>query len=78
MHANLKKLKQAIRPTTAQKARASTGPLEAQADEPGFVFALESELRGEFLQTAHRLAREDANRETVAPNAADWRRLYTS
>ena len=62
MYANLEKLRQVIRPTTAEEVRASAELLEAQSDEPGFVFALESELREEFLQTAHALTRKEATR----------------
>lgn len=61
MYANLEKLKKVIRPTTANAVRASAECLEARSDEPEFVFALESELREEFLQTAHALHRKDAN-----------------
>ena len=69
MYANLEKLKQVIRPTTAKEVRASAGALDARSDEPEFVFALESELREEFLQTAHALTRKEANREAMTQMA---------
>jgi hypothetical protein len=60
MYANLERLKQVIRPTTAKEVRASAELLETRSDEPGFVFALESELREQFLQTAHAQTRKEA------------------
>lgn len=50
MYANLEKLKQVIRPTTAEEIRAFSEQLDS--DEPRFVFALESDLRDEFLRVA--------------------------
>lgn len=69
MYANLEKLKKVIRPTTAEEVRASAGLLEARSDEPGFVFALESELREEFLLTAHALTRKEATQEAMTQMA---------
>jgi hypothetical protein len=52
MYANLEKLRKVIQPTTVEKVRAAERLLDVTPDEAGFVYALESELRGEFLQTA--------------------------
>ena len=65
MYANLEKLKKVIQPTTVEEVRAAERLLDVTPDEPGFVYALESELREEFLHTAHALTRKEANQEAM-------------
>ena len=60
MRADLSNLKQFIRPMTAEQVRASLQEYESAPDEPGFVAALESEMRDEFLACAHAVARQNA------------------
>jgi hypothetical protein len=64
MSEKLNKLRQFLRPTTEAEARASMQRYEASTpDEPGFVHALESEMREEYLARAHALQRAEAQRQ---------------
>lgn len=63
MKTDLNKLKQYIRPATADEVRLARMPEVTEPDEPGFVYALESDMRIDFLCCAYRAARE----QSVAP-----------
>ena len=71
MHADLNSLRKLIRPATEADARASITEYEASEQvSPSFVFALESEMREDFLSCAHRVTRdqalEQANQQQVS------------
>lgn len=63
MATDLNKLKQFLRPTTADEVRRARLAAEQEPDEPGFVPALEAEMRDELLACAHAVAREQAAEE---------------
>lgn len=60
MATDLNKLKQFLRPATVDEVRRARLAEEQAPDEPGFVYALEAEMRDEFLACAHTVAREKA------------------
>jgi len=63
MATDLNKLKSFLRPTTAEAVRRAGAEEENAPDEPGFVHALEAEMRDEFLACAHAAARKNASVE---------------
>lgn len=60
MTTNLEKLRQKITPVTEAQARASMASCETTPAETPFVFALETEMRDDFLAIAHQVTREVA------------------
>lgn len=60
MKTDLNKLKQYIRPATAEEVRLARMPEVMEPEEPGFVYALESDMRIDFLYCAYRTAREQS------------------
>lgn len=63
MTTDLNKLKAVLSPTTAEQVRRAAMADDTSPDEPGFVHALEAELRDEFLACAHAVARKKASTE---------------
>lgn len=60
MATDLNKLKSILQPTTAEQVGRAAMADDTNPDEPGFVHALEAELRDEFLACAHAVARKKA------------------
>lgn len=58
MATDLNKLKSILQPTTAEQVKRAAMADDASLDEPGFVHALEAEMRDEFLACAQAVARK--------------------
>jgi len=67
MATDLNKLKSILRPTTAEEVRRAAAADEVTPDEPGFVHALEAEMRHEFLACAQGAALNKASTEVLKP-----------
>lgn len=63
MATDLNKLKSFLRPTTTEEVLRAAAVEDATPDEPGFVHALEAEMRDEFIACAHEAARKRAASE---------------
>ncbi|MDP1684615.1 MAG: hypothetical protein Q8L67_05180 [Hydrogenophaga sp.] len=57
MTTDLNKLREFLPPTTVEDVRRAGAEEENALDEPGFVHALEAEMRVEFLACAQAVAR---------------------